>query len=235
MDTIIFCDGASKGNPGPGGWGAVLSGNNQVFEIGGSQQNVTNNKMELTAAVQALNFAKQKNLKNLQVYCDSSYVINGITKWIFGWKKKGWTTQDKKPVSNKDLWLELDSLANFFDKEISWHNVGGHIGIAGNERADSIASGFALGEVVQLYSGGFSDYKIDITSLKSSSVKSEIKHASRAHAKAAAYSYVSEVDGEIKIHKTWAECEARVKGKKARFKKAVSAAQEREIVSEFRK
>lgn len=132
----IWSDGASKGNPGPGGWGAVLRYGHNKKEIYGGEYNTTNNRMELKAAIEAL---KQLNRKcTVNIHTDSQYVKNGITLWIQGWKKKGWKTSSKQPVKNMDLWKELDSLAQ--RHEIHWEWVKGHVGIEDNERADALAN-----------------------------------------------------------------------------------------------
>ena len=132
----IFTDGACKGNPGPGGWGAILRYGTTEKEIYGSSKNTTNNIMELTAVIESL-----KNLKKpceLIITTDSKYVKNGITEWIHNWKKNGWRTAAKKEVKNKELWIELDSLIQIHS--ISWDWVKGHSGHPENERADLLAN-----------------------------------------------------------------------------------------------
>lgn len=131
----IYTDGACSGNPGPGGWGAFLASGKYEKEIFGGEKDTTNNRMELTAAIKALQIIKQKS--HVDIYTDSTYVRDGITKWIFNWKKNGWKTSDKKPVKNADLWQELDSTIAKHD--VYWHWVKGHAGDFGNEKADSLA------------------------------------------------------------------------------------------------
>ncbi len=230
---IIFADGASKGNPGPGGWAAVIVGGEQVTELGGREEHTTNNRMELRAAIEGLRGAVVGS--QIILYTDSSYVINGITKWVHGWKKNGWQTKEKKPVVNQDLWESLDSAVAGHGRDIEWQYVGGHVGIAGNERVDAIASDLADGKKVELYRGARSGYGVDVANLKLDTTKQKAKSASGTRSKAKAYSYVSLVGGKVMTHKTWAECEARVKGKKARFKKALSVQDEKEIVADFSK
>ena len=136
MDTVeIFTDGACRGNPGPGGWGAMLRCNGHVKELKGAEANTTNNRMELTAALEALKSLKRPCKVSLTT--DSQYVRKGITEWIHGWKKKGWKNASKKPVKNADLWQELlDETARH---DVSWGWVKGHAGDEGNERADMLA------------------------------------------------------------------------------------------------
>lgn len=232
---LIFSDGASKGNPGPGGWGAVILSSGRVTEIGGREEYTTNNRMELRAAIEGLRASNMEPAGERVVYTDSSYVINGITKWVHGWKKNGWQTKEKKSVINQDLWQALDVTAQASGSAIVWQYVGGHVGIAGNERVDEIASGFAEQQKIDLYHGPIEAYGRDLSSLEASAVKQKEKSSSGARAKAKAYSYVSRVDGVVMVHKTWAECEERVRGKSARFKKALSPAEEQELVAEFSK
>jgi ribonuclease HI len=133
--VVIYTDGACSGNPGPGGWGAILNYNGTVKELHGGEANTTNNRMELRAAIEALNALKRAC--SVEMHVDSQYVKDGITKWIHGWKKNGWKTADKKPVKNVELWQALD--AAIARHEISWHWVKGHAGHPENERADELA------------------------------------------------------------------------------------------------
>jgi len=137
----IFTDGACKGNPGPGGWGVVLRMGHHEKELSGHEAETTNNRMELTAVIRALTALKEPCLVHL--HTDSRYVIDGITKWIYGWQKNGWKTAAKKPVLNADLWQDL--LAATRRHRIEWIWVKGHDGHPENERADRLASGAALG------------------------------------------------------------------------------------------
>ena len=134
--VVIYTDGACKGNPGPGGWGAWLRWGGHEKELCGGEALTTNNRMELTAVIEAL--ASLKRRANVAVYTDSEYVRNGITSWIHGWKTRGWRTSDKKPVKNTDLWQKLDALAA--QHNVQWHWVRGHAGDPGNERADALAN-----------------------------------------------------------------------------------------------
>ena len=133
--VTIYTDGACSGNPGPGGWGAVMTFGDREKELKGGEDHTTNNRMELMAAIAALEALKRPCLVDL--HTDSQYLRNGIMTWIKGWKKNGWRTADKKPVKNQDLWEELDAL--LAQHEVSWHWVRGHDGDENNERADALA------------------------------------------------------------------------------------------------
>jgi ribonuclease HI len=132
----IFSDGACRGNPGPGGWGALLRFNGTEKELYGGEPATTNNRMELTAVIRAL--AALKRPSRVKVYTDSQYVQKGISEWIASWKRRGWRTADKKAVKNADLWRELDELAA--RHHVEWHWVRGHAGHPENERADELAN-----------------------------------------------------------------------------------------------
>jgi len=134
--VTIHTDGACSGNPGPGGWGAVLQYNGTLKELKGGAPLATNNQMELTAAIEALNALKRSC--EVELHTDSSYVKDGLTKWIHGWKKNGWKTADKKPVKNIELWQALDAAVQ--RHKINWHWVRGHAGDEMNERADQLAN-----------------------------------------------------------------------------------------------
>lgn len=136
-DLVIYTDGACSGNPGPGGWGALLQYKGREKEIYGGTDDTTNNRMELQAAIEALKSLKPNYKGQIIIWTDSVYVKDGITKWIINWKKRGWRKADKKPVVNIDLWKELDALVQ--DKTIEWKWVKGHAGVEGNERADDLA------------------------------------------------------------------------------------------------
>ncbi|MGE5318866.1 MAG: ribonuclease HI [Hyphomicrobiaceae bacterium] len=136
-DTIyIYSDGACKGNPGPGGWGALLVKGGHRKEISGGEANTTNNRMEMTAVIRALESLKHPS--TVEVHTDSQYVQKGISEWMPGWKRRNWRTADGKPVKNQDLWLQLDSLSQLH--RIEWKWVRGHAGHPENERADALAN-----------------------------------------------------------------------------------------------
>jgi len=144
-----YTDGACKGNPGPGGWGVLLESGAHRKELCGGERNTTNNRMELTAVIQALQAVRRP--VRVRVHTDSQYVQKGITEWIHAWKKRGWLTADRKPVKNVDLWRALDEVASRHDLEWLW--VKGHAGHPGNERADALANrgvDIALGRAAPL-------------------------------------------------------------------------------------
>ena len=135
-EVEIYTDGACRGNPGPGGWGALLCSGDHRRELWGGEAQTTNNRMELTAAIRAL--AALKRSCRVQLYTDSQYVRNGVTQWLAQWKARDWRTADKKPVKNVDLWMALEQ--EILRHEIEWHWVRGHSGHDGNEQADRLAN-----------------------------------------------------------------------------------------------
>ncbi|MCG7598338.1 ribonuclease HI [Halomonas sp. McH1-25] len=135
-EVTIYTDGACRGNPGPGGWGAILSSGRHEKTLNGFEPTTTNNRMELMAAIMALRELKRPC--RVELYTDSQYVRKGITEWIHGWQKRGWKTAAKQPVKNAELWREL--LAETRKHELNWHWVKGHSGHPGNERADTLAN-----------------------------------------------------------------------------------------------
>ena len=136
MDLEIFTDGACRGNPGPGGWGVLLIWREKERELFGGERDTTNNRMELTAVIEALQALTRP--QPVRVHTDSTYVMQGISKWIHGWKKNGWKTAAKQPVKNVDLWKALDAVVA--QHQVEWKWVKGHSGHPGNERADQLAN-----------------------------------------------------------------------------------------------
>jgi ribonuclease HI len=134
-EVVAYTDGACSGNPGPGGWGAILTFNGEERELSGGEQETTNNRMELMAAISALEALKRPSA--ILIVTDSKYVLDGLTKWIKGWKARGWKTADGKAVKNQDLWLRLDAATQ--THKVKWEWVRGHDGHEGNERADALA------------------------------------------------------------------------------------------------
>ena len=143
-EVVIYTDGACKGNPGPGGWGALMIAGAHRRELRGGELHTTNNRMELTAAIESL--AALKRPCRVQLFTDSQYVRNGIMQWLPQWKKRGWKTADKKPVKNADLWVRLEQEIERHD--VTWHWVRGHSGDVGNERADELAN-MGIPEIVR--------------------------------------------------------------------------------------
>jgi ribonuclease HI len=223
-DTIIFTDGAARGNPGPGGWGAVVAAGDMVFELGGGEEHTTNNRMELLAAICAIEkagFSEQPI-----VYTDSAYVLSGATRWIIGWQKNNWQTTQKQDVLNRDLWERLLSAARK-RKKIDWRLLKGHSGVAANERCDVIATAFADKKPIVLYVGARERYGVSLSVPRQNPA---VKKPSRVFA----YSYVSMVGGIIQTYKTWEDCRVHVNGVPgAKFKKSTSPENEAEIVKEF--
>ena len=183
----------------------------------------------MLAVIKALEFLEGRD-EDIAIYTDSTYVIRGITQWIWGWKKKGWKTAEGKTVNNINLWKALDDLVyhGFNDKQISWRYVRGHTGNPGNERCDEIAVAFTKGKRIDLYSGSLLQYAIAVHDLPKDEGLPEMKPRKE---KKAAYSYLSYVNGQLERHQTWKECEAKVKGRPgAKFKKAASANDEVSVV-----
>jgi ribonuclease HI len=230
---VVFTDGAAKGNPGPGGWGVVIATpDGRVTELGGGAPHTTNNQMELSGAIEALR--RLRTLPNrIALHTDSTYVMRGITEWIHGWRRRGWTTADGKPVLNRDLWEQLAALvAERGRGGIQWRYVRGHSAIAGNERADEIAVSFASGRPAALYDGPLLGYPFPVYDIPDHAALPPRKSGGAPAAKRAPYSYLSLVNGQPARHATWADCERRVKGVSgARFKKAMSAADEADILA----
>jgi ribonuclease HI len=237
---VVFTDGAAKGNPGPGGWGAVIvMPDGRVTELGARGAGATtNNRMELTGAISALTELRAVP-DAVDVYTDSTYVIQGIREWIWGWRKRGWKTAGGGDVLNRDLWEELDRLVSARGKgSVTWHYVRGHAGTPGNERVDEIADGFAQGGPVTLYRGPLIGYPCAILDLPSDTMvprRSGANGGARGGSRPAApYSYLSIVDGQPMRHTAWADCERRVKGRPgARFKKAMTQADEAAILRDW--
>ena len=226
----IFTDGACSGNPGPGGWGAiVVTPDAHVKELGGGQVATTNNRMEMMGAISALKHVSAIDAP-VDLYTDSTYVIHGVTRWVHGWKRNGWTKSGGGAVVNRDLWETLDALTAARKKTgITWNYVRGHSGNPGNERVDVISVCYAKGEWVELYDGPLSGYDVDVTQIHTATPEGEPGGGdSGAKPKASGKPvYLSFVDGALQRHATWKECEARVKGKSnAKYRKVTSPTEE---------
>jgi ribonuclease HI len=223
--NIIFTDGSSRGNPGPGGWGVIVATADSVSEYGGREDLTTNNRMELMAVIMGFEYTHPDI--PLTVYTDSAYVVSGMTRWVFGWRKNNWKTSAKQDVLNIDLWQRLVNLST--RRTIEWRLLKGHSGVPGNERCDVIATSYADNAPVVLYTGSRSRYGVDLAVSHVPTLKAKSKNRAKP------YSYVSQVGGIIKIHKTWDECLAHVKGVSgALYKKSVSQEDEDSIISEFK-
>ena len=229
----IYTDGASRGNPGPGGWGAILMTEKEVMEISGHKKPATNNQMELEAVVQALTKATKK-FKGYSVllHADSAYVLNGIRSWLDGWVRNKWVTlTTKKPVENKLQWQKLLKLRDTLGKELHLIKVAGHSGHDFNDRCDEIAVAAALGKNPFLFNGTYTGY---IGYLAETPPKSSVKKSSSKNKGKEAYSYVSLVNGKVYTDKTWTACEKRVKGVKgAKYKKVFSKAEEVALIQDY--
>ncbi len=168
MKLTIYTDGSSRGNPGPGGWAAIIVTDTEVIELGGAEQHTTNNRMELLGAIKGLQeVGPHMHVEAVEVFTDSEYVKKGMTEWITGWIAKGWKTSTKKPVLNQDLWEKLHAEEKRLKDagvKVSWTYVKAHVGIALNERADTIATSCAdsvlenTASNLQLYRGPKSEY-----------------------------------------------------------------------------
>ena len=236
QQIVVFTDGASKGNPGPGGWGVIIATpDGHVTELGGGAATTTNNKMELTGAIAALSRLGDTT-GGVAIYTDSTYVIQGIRGWVHNWKRRGWKTSTGSGVLNRDLWERLDGLATARGpRRITWHYVRGHVGIPGNERVDEIADSFAMQTPVDLYDGPLLGYPVAVFDLPDDTgIPPRSRSSAGGGTPRSAYSYLSVVDGKPARHATWKECEQRVKGRSgARFKKAMSAADEAAILGSW--
>ena len=229
---IVFTDGACTGNPGPGGWAAVVAlPNGQVRELGGGNPATTNNRMEMVGALKALQFLEGQTDPTV-VYTDSVYVIRGITEWIWGWKRRGWKNAEGDEVSNRDIWEELFIQASV-RKEfgLEWKFVRGHTGVPGNERCDEISVAYAKGKRIALFDGALLHYPYAIYDLPPDQDLPEMR---AALPKKEAFSYLSMMGDAVVRHKSWTGCELRVKGRSgAKFKKALSANDETEILKSW--
>ena len=227
----IFTDGACSGNPGPGGWGCVVAAaDGSVIELGGADRETTNNRMELTAVIEGLRAVRGRPGPAV-VHSDSTYVLGGITSWIAGWKRRGWTTAAGEPVKNEDLWRALDAAVAERGKDgVEWRWVRGHDGHDANERCDEIAVSFSKRRHVELYAGPLLSYphgSLAPSDVPYAAPKKPRRASAAPPAAEGPATYLSVLDGKLERHATWKECEARVKGRPAKFKKVRSADEER--------
>lgn len=237
-DLIIYTDGASRGNPGPGGWAAVILVSGMAMEVAGNEKRATNNQMELAGVLHVLSDEAalahppaQAGKANIIVHSDSAYVVNGLNSWVWGWEKKGWITMQKKPVENKEMWVKLLALLKKYGDRLTITKVSGHAGELYNERCDELAVAAALGKKPKLFKGSLKEYEVFLKEIGTTTKKATPKKKKND---APAYSYVSLVGGKVHSDKTWAACEKRVKGKKgAKYKKVFSKEEEAELVAEY--
>lgn len=237
---MVFCDGACRGNPGPGGWAFVFVSPTEIFEAGGGHPLTTNNRMEMTALLEALSFLNStpgaSDIKEVRFYIDSQYVLGGAKAWIYGWAKRGWKTAEGEEVKNMDLWKEIAEQIQRAKKRYSlkWFHVLGHIGIPGNERADVIAACYADNSFVGLHRGPRSEYSVVDIESRLPDEEYDPNRNSRVAPKGPtgkAY-YISLIDGEVFRDETWSACEARVKGRRgAKYKKVKSSEEEKEALA----
>jgi ribonuclease HI len=225
----IFTDGACSGNPGPGGWGSVIATpDGRARELGGGADATTNNRMEMTAVLEGLR-AVAGLPGAAVVHSDSTYVLDGITSWILGWKRRGWTTAAGEPVKNEDLWRALDAaVAARGPRGVEWRWVRGHDGHDANERCDAIAVAFSRRRPVDLYAGPLLSYPYgSLAPSDAAPLPQRKKPAGKSAGSGGPGTYLSVLDGKLERHATWKECEARVKGRPAKFKKVRSSEEER--------
>ncbi len=243
-DLIIFTDGSSRGNPGPGGYAALVlyPKLDEAVELGGAKPQTTNNEMELTAIIAGLSYV-MSNTEKIHIYTDSQYAMNGIESWMYGWQKNNWQKKNGDPIMHPRLWQQMFELVTERKKnrgEIVWHHVSGHVGIPANERVDQIANAFAEGKNFALYRGTLLQYPtahiLDIPSdaeLVDIRADKKANNPKSATKNQKAYSYLSYLNNTLERHSTWAQCETRVRGTNAKFRKAISPEHEQEILKEW--
>jgi ribonuclease HI len=226
---IVYSDGACSGNPGIGGWAYVLyDGRSTVFEQAAADPATTNNRMEMSGVIYAFQKITALALTGLDigaihVHSDSSYVIQGITTWIFGWKRRGWKNLEGKEVANQNLWIQLDDAIAPYRKQIQWIHVPGHAGIPGNERCDELSVQAMRENTMIVQEWAKPEYPFDIFSPVDLGRFKKIDPY-----------YLSLVNGVLKKHSTWSECEAVVKGRTGvRFKKVKSLNEEVQILKDW--
>ena len=230
--ALVYTDGSSSGNPGPGGYGTViLLPQGKIEELGGYEEHTTNNRMELRAVLETLKFfsKKEEKIDEMVISTDSTYVLGGATGWVYGWAKNGWKTKEGNDVSNQDIWQELMGLTlklSSQNKKVSYEKVKGHSGDFLNERANEIAQTYSKGTPPILFRGQMEQFEELFGYLKNLPASKQKKEN-----KGKAYSYVARVNGETRIFSDWDSCKDFVQGKAgALFKKVFSEAEEKELV-----
>ncbi len=213
--ATVFTDGGCIKNPGPGGWAAIIQSGGRVRELGGGEAETTNNRMEMLAVIRGLSSLQFSG--EVLVVTDSRYVIDGASKWIRGWKKNGWRKSDGGEVLNRDLWEEIDGLTS--SRRVLWEHIRGHTGHPQNERCDFIANSFARGQKPELYEG-------DGSWIAKKGILAEEKYEEPL--------YLSFIDGAIEEHRSWAECEARIRGVRgSKCKKVLSKSEHIETIAKW--
>jgi ribonuclease HI len=225
---VAYTDGGCLGNPGPGGWGVhVEYPDGRVIDLGGSELQTTNNRMELRAAIEAVRATL--GWPAATIIADSQYVLRGITEWVPGWKRKGWVTSTGQQVLNRDLWEELDGIA---DKRLIWEWTRGHSGDPGNERCDEIASWFSSSAAPLKPRG--SPPRPARAAAPPPTPRATGKPATSKGTPSGGQVYLSLVDGILQRHSAWADCERRVRGvRSARYKKVRTKAEEQETLAKW--
>ncbi len=214
---VAYTDGSCLGNPGPGGWGIrLLYPDGTAEEFGAAVKRTTNNQMELQAAIAGLEHLG--HLSNVTVYTDSRYVIDGLTKWLPNWRRRGWITATGSAVKNRDLWQKLAQLST---SKVTWQHVRGHSGDPNNERVDDIARAFASGDTPQLFSGRAGDPTDPVQEgIDSQTVDVRQSTSLTTSSKFSKPQYVSIIRGQVAMDDDWPSCEARVRGiSGAKYKK----------------
>ena len=239
--TLVFADGACSGNPGPGGWGSIIvTPDGLVTELGGHEPETTNNRMELTAVGKALRHLERAP-GPIHIHTDSTYVIQGATKWAFGWSRRGWKTAEGGEVANAIYWKRLMALLAQRKENhaaeaaaVAWFYIRGHVGVPGNERVDAIAVAYSKGRDARLYTGPLHGYGVAVHDLPEDMSLPPEKPKEQREAAAKAYSYLSQVGSSVRRHASWAACERRVKGVSgARFKKTKNALDEAKVLEDW--
>lgn len=242
QNIIAYTDGASRGNPGPGGWGVIIlfPKNGSVEERGGRKDITTNNEMELMAVRELLHRVQSWDAP-VTIYTDSSYVMKGCTTWRHAWKKKSWTTANNKKVLHERIWQDIDKYLSVRSESgaVTFVHVPGHAGVPGNERADVIATMYADNKPIDIYNGSLAEYPhgdmVTPPKLMSTDKPTSVLKKKSQLGTGKAHAYLSCLNRSVVRHQTWQECKDRVSGKNAHFRKALSEEHIGEIIAEWRK
>lgn len=235
---VVYTDGACSGNPGPGGYGTiVIKDFKYVHELGGGDFETTNNRMELQAVIEGLDYILTNSSSGyeVQIYTDSVYVIRGATQWIYGWMKNNWRNSSGEPVANPEEWKKLAQLIQKVPSKIKWDYVRGHNGDPGNERCDRIAVAFSKNDYVDLYRGSAEGYIFDVRAPAKTEPLPESQWKRGNDEKKPSW-YLSLINGVVTRYSTWAECEAQVKGRPGvKFKKVSTKEEETALLKSWGK